>query len=151
MPSDGWFICGDGSAGFTVLRIVAWVCIVLRRVSFNRVTSSRVGSLWELECSPERLRVLRVFLNRKCWLDYGFLELGLILHQGEIHIVIFGLAPNAQSPRFQTRKEHPNELSKAGRIQDCYPFRRTSGCIIGINAPSWYRAFPLRTNLTQPR
>jgi hypothetical protein len=43
----------------------------------------------------------------------AILKVGLLLLQLEVHIVIFGLSSNTQTPCFEARKQHTNKLAKA--------------------------------------
>lgn len=58
------------------------------------------------------------------WL--GLPQVRLVLYEGEVDIVVFGLSSDTQPASLEPREENTDQLSEAGRVEDGDALRRTS-------------------------
>ena len=82
---------------------------------------------------------------------YGLRDVGRVVTQHEVNIVVLGLSTYAEPARLEAREEHSNELSETCWVEYSDPFRGTTRCIVCIYSSSWDGPLSLCANLVNPR
>jgi hypothetical protein len=65
------------------------------------------------------------------------LSIVAVVDEGQIYVVVLGLAANTESPCLDTGKDDAHEFTKRGRIQRNDTVGATAFGILGVDAVAW--------------
>lgn len=97
------------------------------------------------------MRKARLLLRQRNGRLNGLRDVGHIVAQHEINIVVLGFSSDTEPTRLEAWEEHANELAKTCWVQDGDAFRGTARGVVCVYSPPWDGTLALGTNLVDPR